>query len=66
MRMKPNRKPHEVVPAADDAGLPDGDTLEWSGGENQRARLDKERQLATPGTGLLDAADRRAEGEEES
>ena len=62
--MRPNRKPHEVVPAADDAGVEDGDILEWSGGENQRARLDKERQLATPDTDLLDAAERRDEEDE--
>ena len=59
--MRPNKKPHEVVPAADEAGMPDMDTLEWNGGENQRARLDKERQLATPDTELLDAGMRRAE-----
>lgn len=61
--MRPNRKPHAVVPAADEPGVPDGDTLEWTGGETQRARLDKERQLATPDTALLDAAERRAEEE---
>lgn len=64
--MRPIRKLHAVEPAADEAGVPDGDTLEWNGGENQRARLDKERQLATPGTELLDAEDRRAEGDDES
>jgi len=62
--MRPTHKPHEVIPAADEAGLEDGDVLEWNGGENQRARLDKERQLATPGTELLDAAERRAEEDE--
>lgn len=63
MSMRPNRKPHEVVPAADEPGVEDGDILEWTGGENQRARLDKERQLATPDTELLDAAERRADSE---
>ena len=62
--MRPNKKPREVVPAADEPGVPDGDVLEFNGGENQRARLDKERQLATPGTGLLDAAERRDEEDE--
>jgi len=62
--MRPNRKPHEVVPAADEPGVPDGDILEFNGGETQRARLDKERQLATPQTELLDAAERRAEEDE--
>lgn len=59
--MRPIRRPHAVVPASDEAGVPDGDVLEWNGGENQRARLDKERQLATPRTELLDAESRRAE-----
>ena len=61
--MRPNRKPHAVVPASDEPGVPDGDVLEFNGGETQRARLDKERQLATPGTELLDASSRRAEEE---
>jgi hypothetical protein len=62
--MRPNRKPHAVIPAADEPGVPDMDILEFTGGENQRARLDKERQIATPDTELLDASSRRAEEDE--
>ena len=57
-------KPKRLNPAKDDAGTPNGDTLEWNGGDTQRERLDKERQLATPDTPLRDATQRRAEEDE--